>query len=68
MSKKSQEFRFFVRANLITDRGKYFTLHIPDQLANMLGIKIGAKLDLFVSTTQRGFYARVVNGEQPKKA
>lgn len=68
MTKKSQEFRFFVRANLIVDRKKYFTLHIPDKLGNMLGIKVGAKLDLYVSTKDRAFYARVVNGVQPKKA
>jgi len=67
MSRKTPEFRFFVRANLIVDRKKYFTLHIPDKLGNMLGMKVGAKLDLYVSTKERAFYARVVNGEQTKK-
>lgn len=59
------KLRPFGFAKLIIDRKKYFVIHIPDKLAQMLELKKGESVMIYHATDERGFYARVA---KPKGA
>ena len=60
---KLPKFRPFCRARVILDRHKYFNLHIPISLSNLLELKPHDIVQIFVSTQERAFFVKVLAEE-----
>ena len=53
MSKKQEAFRFWGESGLTCIRSKYYSWHIPQGIANLLGINKAAKPKVYVNVEAR---------------
>jgi propanediol utilization protein len=61
VAREIQGHSFFGKAELTKDRQKYYHLHIPVALANLLRITDDDMVQIYVNTTERQILVRVTS-------